>query len=83
MKNTELTLNKVTNVYDIINFIKGNVNDIDKVVAEVKRVCGDNLIVKPYHEKAYILTYTHDGIAHEIICGSHYSPYPNVKCFVL
>lgn len=83
MDNTKKTLDKVNRVYDIINFIKDNINDIDDVVKEVKKVCGDKLTIKPYHEKAYILTYMNNNIAYEIICGSTYSPYPNLKCFVL
>ena len=89
MKNTKLTLNEVTNVYDIINFIKGNTNNIYEVLEEIKRVCSDKVIVKPYHNEKndtktiFFLTYTNDGVSHEIICGSHYNPYPNVECYVL
>ena len=84
MKNNRTELTEVNNVYDIINFIKGNTNDIDTVIKEVKRVCSDNILVKPYHEKAYILTFiSKDGLKHEIICGNTYNPYPNKRCYVL
>ena len=61
METQKRTLNEVNNVYDIINFIKGNTSNIEDVIEEIKKVC----------------------ISHEILCGSHYSPYPNIECYVL
>ena len=88
METQKRTLNEVNNVYDIINFIKGNTSNIEDVIEEIKKVCGNKLSVK-YRKKSksyinYTLVYTdNSGISHEILCGSHYSPYPNIECYVL
>ena len=39
METQKRTLNEVNNVYDIINFIKGNTSNIEDVIEEIKKVC--------------------------------------------
>ena len=66
---------------DIVSFIQGNTNPIEEVLQSIQLFLSNVTVEKIGKENKsnYKLSYNNSCI----YCGSHYNPFPNIKCYVL